>query len=351
MTSLILSTRSLMENVTQNFSLKSQFNSISSVYYILTCFFLPAASVIRMMHHAFGPEIFQLALHTYLDRNQYGNAKPHDLWSAVEYHDNFTNSLGIMNVTVKTVMDSWANQSGFPVVNATWTSGLLTLTQQRFLLSKPKEPSENLDNKFWIPVTITTKSQSNFTNTRPSFWFGTRRSNTPLTLVDNEWYVLNIQEAGYYRVNYDQKSWNRLSAALLQENFDGIHEINRAQIIDDLLNLARTDYISYDTALSATKYLDKEENHLPWRAFFNGVEFLNQRFYGHQIGEEFATYILGLMNQIYEKTGFVDMKDESQLDQLNRQLILTWACKLAHSQCMEKAQQLFNDWRGDEEKW
>lgn len=302
-----------------------------------------------MMHHAFGPNVFEPGLRTYLNLSKYNNTNPGDLWYAIQIHKNQESSPGTITAAVETLMNTWANQAGYPVVNATWTADQLTLKQERFLLSQPKE---KIGKNFWIPITMTTRTESNFNDTTPTFWFGTDGSNKTLILKDEEWFILNIQETGYYRVNYDTESWNRLIAALQRENFDGIHELNRAQIIDDLLNLARADYVNYDTALSATKYLSKEENHLPWKAFFNAVAFLNQRFDGHEIGEDFAGYVLGLMQRIYEKVGFVDKRDdEDQLDQLNRELMLNWACKFGHSSCLETAKRHFEEWKKDEEKW
>lgn len=62
----------------------------------------------------------------------------------------------------------------------------------------------------------------------------------------DKWVIFNVQETGYYRVNYDAENWN-LIIQQLKENHESIQVINRAQIIDDVLNLARagkTDWVS-----------------------------------------------------------------------------------------------------------
>lgn len=301
-----------------------------------------------MLHHALGPNVFESGLRTYLQRNQYQNAIPHDLSSAIQFHADKENS---SKISIEPLINSWINNAGYPVVNATWTSGILMLSQERFYLKRPEKTIEEDDKKYWIPISMTTKTKSNFLNTRPDFWFNEKNMNSPLTLKVGEWFLLNIQATGYYRVNYDVDSWARLVAGLRSENFDGIDETNRAQIVDDLLNLARVDYVSYDLALSVTKYLEKEDNHLPWKSFFTAVSFLNQRFDGHNISQDFSDYVLGLVQPLYQKVGFVDLPNESQLEQLNRDLILGWACKLGHSGCIEKARELFSQWKKDEKLW
>jgi len=94
---------------------------------------------------------------------------------------------------------------------------------------------------------------------------------------------VHVCPTGYYRVNYDEQYWLRLIDHLTNGNFTDIHEINRAELIDDLMNLARADYISYKIAISATMYLKRENDYLPWRAFYNNLPYLSNRFRGDQI--------------------------------------------------------------------
>lgn len=84
--------------------------------------------------------------------------------------------------------------------------------------------------------------------------------------------------SGFYRVNYN--NWERLINALKMPSLYNIHEINRAAIIDDLMNLARANYVNYGIAVSATEYLIKERDYLPWRAFYNNLPYLNRRLLG-----------------------------------------------------------------------
>ena len=54
----------------------------------------------------------------------------------------------------------------------------------------------------------------------------------------NQWVIFNLQQPGYYKVNYDDHNWNLLIQQLLKDH-RAIAPINRAQIIDDALDLAR----------------------------------------------------------------------------------------------------------------
>lgn len=48
--------------------------------------------------------------------------------------------------------------------------------------------------------------------------------------------------------------------------FQEIHPINRAQIVDDAMNLALAGRLDYRTALDITSYLTHERSYVPWKA-------------------------------------------------------------------------------------
>lgn len=199
--------------------------------------------------------------------------------------------------------------------------------------------------EFWIPITMTTASKLNFSVTTTDTWL----QGSPITIPYNsqeEWFILNIQQSGYYRVNYDTISWNRLINALKSTDHTLIHVTNRAQIIDDLLNLARADWITYGLALNGTTYLLKEQDYIPWKAFFTGMNFLLQRYQGNDGENLLKKYIRLLAANRFEKLDFEDNNDEEfHMDQLNKDLILSWMCKLNHTECVDKSIHLFAKWR------
>lgn len=81
-------------------------------------------------------------------------------------------------------------------------------------------------------------------------------------------------------MNYDNESWYRIIKVLNSKNYADIHVLNRAAIIDDLLNLARTGFLPYGTAFDGLQYLKRENNYLPFKAAFSGLTYLDQRFSG-----------------------------------------------------------------------
>lgn len=89
--------------------------------------------------------------------------------------------------------------------------------------------------------------------------------------------VVTFIFSAYYRVNYDSTLWSALESALKSEDFDGIPELNRAQIVDDALNLARAGQLDYSTALNIVSYLENETSYYPWYSALSALTVLNRR--------------------------------------------------------------------------
>jgi hypothetical protein len=83
-------------------------------------------------------------------------------------------------------------------------------------------------------------------------------------------------------VKYDADGWQRIFKVLNSERFNEIHVLNRANIVDDLLNLGRAGRENYDTVLDGLTYLKRETNYLPFKAALNGLDYLNRRFTGKE---------------------------------------------------------------------
>lgn len=88
-----------------------------------------------MIHKSMDPLIFPLATKKYLSQNQYGTATPKELWKAFDEAIRDTHGLGDWDVGMETLMDSWTNEAGYPLVTVSWYADVLTLWQVGFCLT------------------------------------------------------------------------------------------------------------------------------------------------------------------------------------------------------------------------
>ncbi len=211
--------------------------------------------------------------------SQYRAAEQDDLWRHLTQQAHRDGTLP-KDVTVKEVMDTWTLQMGFPVVNVErdYAGKTANVSQSRYLNTPPKSgSSDGHDYMWWVPVTFATPGTSNFDNTYSDVWI--RPTDRDGVMVDglpdaSTPVVFNVQETGYYRVNYDRKNWELLIAQLNSDHRK-IHVINRAQIIDDAFNLARAGRLDYELALGVTGYMDKETEYIAWNSALSGFSYID----------------------------------------------------------------------------
>lgn len=65
----------------------------------------------------------------------------------------------------------------------------------------------------------------------------------------------------------------------LMKNHTAISKKNRAQILDDYLNIARANLTSYVTAMELTRYLIHEHDYAPWTAASVALDYIDVMFY------------------------------------------------------------------------
>lgn len=236
------------------------------------------ASIIRMMQSFLGEDAFWGALKKYLKDFQYSNAVHDDLWNVMtEFGHNFDTLP--KDLTVKTIMDSWTLKAGYPILSVQLMNTSLHITQQHYTL-----PIINTSNtQTWhIPITYVVQSDASQTNTVRRDWLP---NSTEIELTNavqaNEWFYFNLERTGYYRVNYDYKSW----LALIR-NYENLPNTTIAQLADDSLSLARAEVITYDIPLTFLLKL-RADDILPWSAAVSGIEYLTNMLNREPAYEQF----------------------------------------------------------------
>ncbi|KAF2365600.1 ERAP1-like C-terminal domain, partial [Trinorchestia longiramus] len=302
------------------------------------------ASIIHMMNHFLSEPTFRSGLTNYLTANQYDNAAQDDLWQSLTEQAHADGTLS-QNLTVKTIMDTWTLQMGFPVISVARSGdGSLKLKQKRFLLVNNPNSTDTHDYKWWVPVSYTTQSSPDFTQTRPAYWISSAEDSITITgIPTDEWVFFNLQETGYYRVNYDTENW-QLLIDQLNTNFSVIHIVSRSQLIDDALTLARAGNLEYDVPLGLISYLNHETEFVPWDASLKNMNYLEQMFTRTGSYGQLKHYLLDLLVPLYDAVGFDDSADDSQLEQKKRVLAVDWACHLEYDDCVTRAVDLFAQW-------
>lgn len=235
-----------------------------------------------MVENALGNTTYHKGLRYYLETAAHQSVGSDELYAGIQKSiDEDFPAVGRLDIA--RIMRTWEFQSGYPVITVERIGNQLNFRQERFFYTD--DVSENL---WWVPINFVVGSNPNFASTLPNFWMqGVPSVN--ITNVDYfDWIVVNIQESGYYRVNYDFYLWNLLRIHLNFYDFTDIHVLNRAQIVDDSLNLAQANRVDYGMAFGILQYLSRETDHIPWAAV--NITGLKSEFYPNPYQIHFAGY-------------------------------------------------------------
>lgn len=110
-------------------------------------------------------------------------------------------------------------------------------------------------------------------------WFNkSEHSIDILNLDDSNWILFNLDQIGFYRVNYDTKNWE-LIKTLLQSDHTQLSDKTRTQLIDDSFSLSRSGDLPYSTAFDLMIYLKSDSDFLPWKAAIDNLRPLSWLMY------------------------------------------------------------------------
>ncbi|XP_017792514.1 PREDICTED: aminopeptidase N-like [Habropoda laboriosa] len=323
-----------------------------------------AGAVIRMMSSILTEDVFKEGLRKYISDNIYSAADSADLFKALGAVAKGTWENG---VTFDVLMDEWVNKPGYPVVNVRNNGEKYEITQERFSLYGNKD-----DTKWWVPITFVKQANPRNFSTTPTHWL---QPNKNLTIDEKEkdkWIIVNVQQAGYYRVNYDEENWVSLTKYLRSPDYNNVDVINRAQLIDDALNMARSNRLNYTVALSLSLYLKNETNYVPWQAAFRNLNFLQNMmrtsnkysFFKsrsadlHSFALQPSLKVLKMSSKSLKmsKRRLNNIKMSLKLDVANytnndtdvtillRTNAMKWACRAGVTKCTDYATSEFKDW-------
>ena len=127
-----------------------------------------------------------------------------------------------------------------------------------------------------VPISIYYPKEDESTPvTTPTTWLFTKENNFEAVHTP---YILNTRAAGYFRINYDIVNWRALTSTLKSSDLHKIEKLNRAQLIDDSMNLARAGLLPYNVALDLINYIKLEHEYIPWDSALTNLYYLRTRF-------------------------------------------------------------------------
>lgn len=143
-------------------------------------------------------------------------------------------------------------------------------------------------------------------------------------------------------MNYNEDNWNAIINVLNENTFHIVHVLNRAQLLDDSFNLAKSGYLNFSITLNLLKYLHREYELMPITAGYRAIEFLLTYLDEQSFYDDLLRIFQSILNEIY-----VRINDPSNAEyprtfsenyhQMVKLKVNLLACKFGASACLNDA--------------
>ncbi|XP_027461119.1 endoplasmic reticulum aminopeptidase 1 [Zalophus californianus] len=314
------------------------------------------ACILNMLRDYLGADAFKSGIVQYLQKYSYRNTRNEDLWDRMasicptdgtermdgfcsrDPHSSSTSHWRQEGLDVKTMMNTWTLQKGFPLITVTVRGRNVHMRQEHYRKA-PEDASET--GYLWhVPLTfITSKSDS-----VQRFLLKTK-TDVLILPEEVEWIKFNVGMNGYYIVHYENDGWDSLTG-LLKGAHTTVSSNDRASLINNAFQLVSNGKLSIEKALDLTLYLKRETEIMP---VFQGLNELIPMYKlmekrdMNEVENQFKAFLLWLLRDLIDSQTWTDEGSVSQ--RMLRSQLLLLACVRKYQPCVRRAEAYFREWK------
>ena len=276
-----------------------------------------------MVRALLGDKALREGLKNYFAAHKYANATGNDLWSALG---------DASGLDIGSIMNSWLEQPGYPLVTAEVKDGKLVLSQKQFFIGEGKE----VGRTWQIPL------NSNY-EAAPQIMKDTEvtvgdyddlRANNGLP------FRLNVGNNSDFIVKYDKKLLDDILA-----NIDELDAVDKLQLLQDFRLLAEGGHMSYAEIVSLLPKFADSTSPIVANALYRIMASL-RNFVEPESAED--AQLRKLYNMLSEKQvarlGYLPRKGESNDDNLLRPIVLSASLYGQNKTTIDKLHELYQEY-------
>ena len=237
-------------------------------------------SFLRMLESFLGEDVFRDGIRQYIAAHKYSNTTTADLWNALSEAS---------NKSVGEIAAGWTEQPGFPVVTVKREAdGKVRLTQERFTVNFKNAPP-----LLWqIPLTYSVVGET------PATLLMTDKTAALENIPADRALKLNLNGAGNYRVEYDDRSWELLLKALPKLGVE-----DRVNLMSDAWALVQAGRAPVSLYFGLVEKLPASTDLAEREQIINVLDFVNGLLVGSSEREEFQRYAQSLLRPTFATSG------------------------------------------------
>jgi tricorn protease interacting factor F2/3 len=275
--------------------------------------------VLRMLEGFVTEKNFRAGLRIYLKKFAYKNAKGDDLWNEIGRK---------ARMPVRTMINSWIKQVGFPLVEAKRQNSKLVLFQKRFVLEQ-----KGKEKGLWhIPISITQdKTTKNKLVTKPH----------DTTQITRSQAMINSGRSGFYRVKYSSDLLDDLKDLVLQKS---ISHVDRWALQNDLFALCVSGDDTTKNYLDFSKSYENEDDYITQSNVASNLYFLYNRTIEESFNYEIKDIAYSFLKAIFARIGWDAKKGEPHTNALLRGFVIGSLGKLDDEEIIIEARKRFEQY-------
>jgi puromycin-sensitive aminopeptidase len=283
------------------------------------------ASVLRMLEQYLGAEAFRDGIRLYLRRHAYANAETTDLWDALEEST---------RQPVRSLMDTWIFQAGYPLISVEKEPRGLRVTQQIF---RYLQDDSDRERKWHVPIFLRAGTKSGILDETILLGDGEQS----IELGDSvDWAVVNAGGHGFYRVRYS----GELFVGLKQRLQEQLSAVERFSLVNDTWASTLAGLTSLTDYLNLIDLLRDENDVNVWTTVIGSAHHL-ERILDDEQCATLAKRLGAVLRPAVDRFGWERKKGESELEsQLRGDLIAALGTIADERDCQERARRLFEQY-------
>ncbi len=274
--------------------------------------------ILRMLENYVGEPSFRKGLRRYLSQFKYQNAAGDDLWSAIGEAS---------GKPVKSMVNSWLRQPGFPVLEVSKNGTGVRLRQKRFLL----EPDKRHQRGLWqIPVDVSA-------GTRHQGHLLTSKSKN-IRVPENSTPIVNRGRNGFYRTKYDAGILLDLKMLVDQKR---IPHVDRWAVQNDLFALCMSGDDTVGNYLDFSDAYFEEDSYLVSVNVARNIYSLFLMTYWEPTSEVIRGHAMNYFRHLLHRLGWNPKKSDRHTDALLRGFTISALARLGDEQVAGEAESRF----------
>ncbi|TID29521.1 hypothetical protein CANINC_001916 [Pichia inconspicua] len=289
------------------------------------------SAVLRMLANWLGEDKFIEGVSHYVKKHAYGNAKTEALWDSLSI---------VSGKDVASTMKVWTTKVGYPLVKVNEDNRKVSVVQHRYLTTGDVKEE---DDKTIYPVFLGLRTDKGLDE---SIIFDQKRMDLP-EITSDDFFKVNGNSNGVYRVAYDSKRWENLGA-----NAKKLSVEDRIGLVADAGALCIPGYSSTSNLLSLVSGWKKEESYFVWNEIMTRIGAVKAAWiFEEESVKDALKFLTGdLVAEKCHESGFTFKDGESFLEQRLKALLFGAAVSSGDEKATEFAKSAFNSYiNGDKD--